>query len=138
MSTPTRRIRSGLLRIRRERPRRRAAEQCDELAAFHVGHGGLLPAFANAGHQKAMALCGRFAAHLVYHGGGRQALDLERGQDCREVGKCDGKRVVVGIVIVFGVAVAAIIKRQHKPRLGIGRQRRCQGMKVGCSPGETR
>src|SRR5262249_38620617 len=27
---------SRLLRVRRERPRRRAAEQCDELAAFHV------------------------------------------------------------------------------------------------------
>src|SRR2546430_2264947 len=31
------------------------------------------------------------------------------------------------------------VKRQRKPRLGrTGRQRRCQRMKVGCSPGETR
>ncbi len=65
--------------------------------------------------------------------------DLERGQDCREVGECDSNSVVVGIAIVCGLAVTAIIERQHKPRLGrVGRQRRCQGMKVGCSPGESR
>src|SRR5262245_23595089 len=33
----------ALLRPRRERPRRRAAEQRDELAAFHGGHGDFLP-----------------------------------------------------------------------------------------------
>jgi hypothetical protein len=49
------------------------------------------------------------------------------------------KRVVVGITVIFGLAVAAIIEYQHKRRLGrVGRQSRCQGMKVGCSPGETR
>ena len=65
--------------------------------------------------------------------------DLERDQDGREVRECDGKRVVVGVAIVLGSAVTAIIERQHKPRLGrVGRQRRCQGMKVGCSLGETR
>jgi hypothetical protein len=32
------------LRPRRERPRgRRAANECDELAPFHVGHGDFLP-----------------------------------------------------------------------------------------------
>src|SRR2546429_660409 len=31
--------RHGLLRARRERPRRRAAEQRDEVASLHVGHG---------------------------------------------------------------------------------------------------
>jgi hypothetical protein len=63
--------------------------------------------------------------------------DLERNQDGREVGERDGKRVVVGAAIVFGLAVAAIIERQHK--LGrVGRQRRRQGMKIGGSPGETR
>src|SRR6266568_4627541 len=55
--------------------------------------------------------------------------DLERDQDGREVGECDGKRVVVGIAIVFGPAVAAIIERQDKPRLGgVGRQPLCQRM----------
>src|SRR5262249_40807119 len=58
--------------------------------------------------------------------------DLERDQDGREVGERDGKRVVVGVAVVFGLAVTAIINRQYKPRLGrVGRQRRCQGMKVG-------
>jgi len=52
-----------LLRSRHERPRGRAAEQRDELTPFHVGHG-------TAGHQRAMALCGRFAAHSAYHGAG--------------------------------------------------------------------
>jgi hypothetical protein len=37
--------------------------------------------------------------------------NLERNQYGREVGECDGKRVVVGIAIVFGLAVAAIIER---------------------------
>ena len=51
---------------------------------------------------------------------------IERGQDGQEVGACDGKRVVVGIAIVCGLAVAAIIECQHKPRLGrVGRQGRC-------------
>jgi hypothetical protein len=57
-----------LLRPRHYRPRsRRPAEQRDELAPFHVGHGGLLP-------KKAMALRGRFAAHLAYHGGDARSL----------------------------------------------------------------
>jgi hypothetical protein len=65
--------------------------------------------------------------------------DLERDQDGREVGEGDGKDVVVGIAIVFGPTVAAIIERQDKPRLlRVGRQRLCQMMKVPCSPGETR
>jgi hypothetical protein len=39
----------ALLRARRER--RRAAEQHDEVAPFHVGHGGVLPPLcANEGH----------------------------------------------------------------------------------------
>ena len=38
MSTPMRRIRSALLRARRERPRRRAAEQRDELAPVSFDH----------------------------------------------------------------------------------------------------
>src|SRR5262249_27651967 len=33
----------ALLRARRERPRSRAAEQRDELATSHLGHGGFLP-----------------------------------------------------------------------------------------------
>jgi hypothetical protein len=44
--------------------------------------------------------------------------DFERDQDGREVRECDGKRVVVGVAIVLGSAVTAIIERQHKPRLG--------------------
>jgi len=31
---------------------------------------------ANAGHQKAMALCGRFATHLAYHGGDARSLPI--------------------------------------------------------------
>jgi hypothetical protein len=65
--------------------------------------------------------------------------DLERGHDCREVGERDSNRVVAGIAIVLGLAVTAIVKRQHKSRLGrIGCQRRCQGMKIGRGAGETR
>jgi hypothetical protein len=60
-------------------------------------------------------------------------------RDGRDVGECDGKRVVVGIAIVFGPAVAAIIERQHKSRLGrIVRHCHRQGMKVGCGSSETR
>jgi hypothetical protein len=37
------------------------------------------------------------------------------------------------------LAMATVIEPQHKPRLGrVGRQRRCQGIKVGRSPRETR
>ena len=65
--------------------------------------------------------------------------DLEGGQNCQEVVGFNWKRVVVSIAVVFGLAMAAIIERQHKPRLGrVGRKRRCQGMKLGCSPSETR
>src|SRR5262245_54236109 len=64
--------------------------------------------------------------------------DLERDHDGREVGECDRERVVVGVTVVFGLAVAAIIERQYEPRLGrVGRERRRQGIKVGCSVGET-
>ena len=65
--------------------------------------------------------------------------DLERSQDCREVGECDSNSVVVGIAIVLGLSVTAIIERQHKSRLcRISCQRRRQRMKVGCGAGETR
>src|SRR6266404_8646352 len=79
---------------------------------------------------------GRAARKVAEENGWR---NLERDQDGREVCQCGGKRVVVGIAIVLGSAVATIIERQHKPRLGrVGCQRHCQGMKVGCSAGETR
>jgi hypothetical protein len=65
--------------------------------------------------------------------------DLECDQDGQEVGECDGKRVVVVVPVVFGPAVAAIIKRQDKSRLGgVCRQRTRDRMKVGCSPGKAR
>src|SRR5262245_37797950 len=52
-----------LLRARRERPHcRRAAEQRDELAPSHVGHGGVLP-----------PLCAN-EAHPGYHGAGDRSL----------------------------------------------------------------
>jgi hypothetical protein len=68
---------------------------------------------------------GRRSPYPQHHGeeaavGGAEEYgrrDLERDQDGREVGECDGKRVVVGVAIVFGSAVAAIIERQHTPRL---------------------
>src|SRR5262245_55839472 len=41
----------ALLRARRERPRSsRAAEQRDEIASSHVGHGGVLPHFVPTKH----------------------------------------------------------------------------------------
>ena len=65
--------------------------------------------------------------------------DRERGQDRREIGEVDAKCIIIGIAVVFGLAVAAIVGRHDPARLGrVGRQRHCQGMKVGCSPGETR
>src|SRR5262249_57482669 len=65
--------------------------------------------------------------------------DLERDQDGRKVGERDGKRVVVGVAVVFGLAVTAIINRQHKPRLRrVAGHLRCQGAKVARGPGATR
>jgi hypothetical protein len=60
-----------VLRTRRCRPRgRRTAEQRDERAPSYVEHGGLLPRLApTPDTRRAMALGGRFAAHLGYHGG---------------------------------------------------------------------
>src|SRR5262245_46687842 len=55
----------GLLRSRRERPHRRAAEQRDELPSSHVGHGGLLPRLSQRRTP---------AAPLAYHGGGGRSL----------------------------------------------------------------
>jgi hypothetical protein len=64
--------------------------------------------------------------------------DPESGQDRRDVGEIDGKHVVVGIAIVLGPAMAAIIERHDEPRRGrVGGKRRRQAMKVGGSPGET-
>jgi hypothetical protein len=65
-----------LLRACRERPHSRsAADERDELATFHVGPGGLLPRLMpTPDTRKAMALCGRFAAHLAYHGGDARSL----------------------------------------------------------------
>jgi hypothetical protein len=64
--------------------------------------------------------------------------DLERGQRGREIGECDSNRVVVGMAIVLGLAMTAIIERQNKSRIvRIGCQRRRQDMKVGCGAGET-
>jgi hypothetical protein len=56
-----------LLSTRRER---RAAEQREGLPSSHAGP----PPCANAGHQKAMALRGWFAAHLAYLGGDGRSL----------------------------------------------------------------
>src|SRR5262249_37207909 len=68
----TRRI---CLRVRRERPcSRRAPEQRDELATFHVGHGGLLPRLMPTPDSRRPWRCDRFAAHLAYHGGDARSL----------------------------------------------------------------
>src|SRR5262249_1066909 len=71
-----------LLRARRERPRgRRAAQQRDELASSHIGHGGVLPP----------ALCQRSAPRLSRSG--RQVL--WQHLKCSEWGS---RRVVKGCV----------------------------------------
>jgi hypothetical protein len=65
--------------------------------------------------------------------------DLESDQDRREVGECKPNSVLVGISIVLGLAVTAVIERQHKSRIGrIGCQCHRQDMKIGCRAGETR
>jgi hypothetical protein len=46
--------------------------------------------------------------------------NLDRGQDGRDVSEIDGKHVVVGIAIVLGSAVAAIVERHDEPRHGRG------------------
>jgi hypothetical protein len=65
---------TGIAGCCREAARRCAAEKRDERGASCRTQGLAPPPYANAGHQKAMALCGRFAAHLAHHGGDGQVL----------------------------------------------------------------
>jgi hypothetical protein len=54
------------LRARRERPRHRAtAKQQNELPSSYIGHGGCSPALCQ---RQALALRGRLAARVAYHG----------------------------------------------------------------------